>query len=111
MCASICTGLLNGGDSFSITSGLAAVANPPATTDQINAANAAALLSAVGATNVAGNQAICLYDFLQIAGGRETATGLAADRYCGGALNPNPAGGPGGAAGVPASVQVCSKLN
>jgi hypothetical protein len=111
MCASICTGLLNGGDSFSITSGLAAPAATPATAAEITAANAAALLSAVGATNAAGTQAICLYDFLQITGARETATGFAADRYCGGALNPNPAGGPGGAGGVAPSVQVCSKLN
>lgn len=110
MCASICTGLLNGGDSFSITSGLATLAGAP-TAAQITTANTVALNSAVGATNAVGDQAICLYDFLQIAGGRETATGFAADRYCGGALNPNPAGGPGGAGGVAPSVQVCSKLN
>lgn len=110
MCLSVCTGLLNGGDAFSITSGLADIGAGPATGAQITTANTDALNSAVGTTNPAGNLAICLYDFLLIAGGREAATGFAADRYCGGALNPSPVRGPGGAnTPVIASVQVCSK--
>ena len=66
-----------------------------------------------------GTTAVCLYDFLLIAGAYDT-NGVEADRYCGGALNPAALGSAvvpnapltlavlGG--GVPASVQVCSKL-
>jgi hypothetical protein len=68
------------------------------------------------------NKAVCLYDFLLIAGGRDT-NGIVADRYCGNALNPVPLAVPVGAAvgttpvlaaavpgGSATSVQVCSKL-
>ena len=124
MCVTVCTGLTNGGDAFSITTPTSAavttaqtdlataitggVAATIATAQAalVTAQNNAALNSAVGATNAAGNQATCLYDFLLIAGGREAATGFAADRYCGGALNPTPIVPPA----ATASVQVCSKL-
>jgi hypothetical protein len=106
MCLTVCTGLLNSGDAFSITSGLPAA--PPADQAATDAANALTRNSRVGATNNAGNEAVCLYDFLLIAGGREATTGFTADRYCGGALNPSPAGGPN-LAGLTANVEVCSK--
>ena len=113
MCVSICQ-VTNGGDSFFITT----VAPAAADTAAAQAA-AASTYSAVGATNAAGTSAVCLYDFLLIAGARD-ANGIEADRYCGGALNPAALGSAvvpnapltlavlGG--GVPASVQVCSKL-
>jgi hypothetical protein len=72
--------------------------------------------------------AVCLYDFLLIAGGRD-ANNVEADRYCGNALNPVPINTPATAAaaaavvppltppyggpaagGLPNSVQVCSKF-
>jgi hypothetical protein len=97
LCVTVCTGLASG-DAFSITTGVPAVPN-------VGTANLNALRSAVGATDAAGTTAVCLYDFLLIAGGKEAATGLTADRYCGGALNPTPVAG-----GSANSVQVCSKL-
>lgn len=110
MCVSICQ-VTNGGDSFFITT----VAPAAADTTAPQAA-AASTYSAVGATNAAGTSAVCLYDFLLIAGARD-ANGIEADRYCGGALNPAPLGGAAVTpltAAVPAggsstSTQVCSK--
>lgn len=105
MCVSVCTGLVNGGDAFSITTGLAApaAANGIADPNEIGIGNAAALTSASGAIDAAG-VASCLYDFLLIAGGRDATTGFAAERYCGGALNP-------AQNRLPLSVPVCSKLD
>lgn len=67
----------------------------------------AAFTSQVGTgTRAAGT---CYYDFLQIAGGSALVldtgetTLFVADRYCGGRLNPGPAGQTG-------NVQVCSKF-
>jgi hypothetical protein len=122
MCVSVCQ-VISGGDAFLITT----VAAPPAPVPvpappvppQPDAAQvaAAATYSAVGSTNAEGTTAVCLYDFLLIAGARD-ATGVEADRYCGGALNPAPLGGapvnpltrPVPLGGSPTSVQVCSKL-
>ncbi|KAI9559208.1 hypothetical protein GHT06_015997 [Daphnia sinensis] len=104
MCVSVCTGLINGGDAFSITTGLPAPAVPPtADAAEIAAGNLLALNSATGSTNAAGTQAVCLYDFLLIAGGVDATTGLAAERYCGGALNPSPVVGTN-------SVPVCTSI-
>ncbi len=83
MCFSTCA-VTNGGAPFSLTT--AAV---PAN-------------SAVGTID-ANNLAVCLYDFLLIAGGTDPATGLVADRFCGIRFNPIPAG-------AAVSVPVCSKL-
>jgi hypothetical protein len=114
MCVSVCQ-VISGGDAFLITT----VAPPPAPVPvpappvppQPDAAQvaAAATYSAVGSTNAAGTTAVCLYDFLLIAGARD-ATGVEADRYCGGALNPAPLGGAVPLGGSPTSVQVCCKL-
>ena len=112
MCVSICQ-VTNGGDSFFITT----VAPAAADTTAPQAA-AASTYSAVGATNAAGTSAVCLYDFLLIAGARD-ANGVEADRYCGGALNPAPLGAAPIVApltaspangGLPTSIQVGSKL-
>jgi hypothetical protein len=134
MCVSTCQ--VTNGDAFSITTvppgGLDVVL--PTTPASLAAAAFAATLSAVGTlfldtANGAGapavaaqNKAVCLYDFLLIAGGRDT-NGVEADRYCGNALNPAPLAVPAGAAtattpilaaavpgGSATSVQVCSKL-
>jgi hypothetical protein len=48
---------------------------------------------------------VCTYDFLAITGATDPISGIAADRFCGGALNPVAAG-----AAAP-GVQVCSKLD
>jgi hypothetical protein len=116
MCVTVCQ-VTSGGDAFSITTvANAEPADPPLTAEQILLASS---LSAVGTTFLAGAvpTASCQYDFLLIAGGRDT-NGVAADRYCGGSLNPAPLGFPitapltvavpGG--GVATSTQVCSKL-
>jgi hypothetical protein len=126
MCVSVCTGLTVG-DAFSITT-VAASAADAANADTVTFVNS---LSAVGTTftDAAGaTTAVCLYDFLLIAGGRD-ASNFEQDRYCGNALNPvpinTPATGAAAAALVPAlanayngpaagglanSVQVCSKF-
>jgi hypothetical protein len=113
MCVSVCTGLTAGADAFSITTVPAQAGDPAA---------GAGSLSAVGTTFTDANNpnnAVCLYDFLLIAGGRD-ANGVQADRYCGNALNPAPIAAvvppvtvppitvatPGG---LPTSTQVCSK--
>jgi hypothetical protein len=111
MCVSVCQ-VISGGDAFAITT-----VAPAAADNTAAQAATAATYSAVGSTNAAGTVAVCLYDFLLIAGARD-ATGVEADRYCGGALNPAPLGGapvnpltasvPLG--GSPTSVQVCCKL-
>ncbi|XP_046637997.1 uncharacterized protein LOC124316227 [Daphnia pulicaria] len=116
MCLSVCS-VTNGGDAFSITT-----VQPGGTDVAQNSAtliNFAATLSAVGTTyrdTQQGTTAVCLYDFLLIAGGRDS-TNVEADRYCGNALNPAAIGGPkipplndpapGGSA---QSVQVCSAI-
>jgi hypothetical protein len=115
MCVTVCQ-VTSGGDAFSITTVANAEPAGPLTAEQILLASS---LSAVGTTFLAGAvpTASCQYDFLLIAGGRDT-NGVAADRYCGGSLNPAPLGFPttnpltapvpgGGAA---TSTQVCSKL-
>ncbi len=84
MCFSTCA-VTNGGTPFSLTTAVV-----PAN-------------SAVGTIDPATGLAVCLYDFLLIAGGTDPATGLAADRFCGSQFNPDPAG-------AAASVPVCSKL-
>jgi hypothetical protein len=68
------------------------------------AAAIAAVLSSVGTTAVVNevNTATCLYDFLLIAGARDS-TNAVADRFCGNALNP-------ATIPVAASVPVCSKF-
>jgi hypothetical protein len=116
MCISVCS-VKNGGDAFYITT---VPPSPPGNTDP-NAINYAATLSAVGSSihynplpDVVIN-AICLYDYLLISGGRDT-TGIEADRYCGNALNPFPVGNTNYysywsmAGGLATSVSVCSKL-
>jgi hypothetical protein len=115
MCVTVCQ-VTSGGDAFSITTVANAEPAGPLTAEQILLASS---LSAVGTTFLAGAvpTASCQYDFLLIAGGRDT-NGVAADRYCGGSLNPAPLGFPttnpltapvpGG--GVAISTQVCSKL-
>lgn len=119
MCVSVCS-VVNG-DAFSITT------VPIAAVDAaiVGASDFAATLSATGTTT--GGNAVCLYDFLLIIGGRD-ADGREADRYCGNALNPAPVPlafatanalvpGPANdltvdvAGGLPTSVQVCSKSN
>lgn len=113
MCVSVCQ-VANGGDAFFITT------VPPSDAGPTDAQNLlASTFSAVGTTNAAGTTAVCLYDFLLIAGARD-ANGIEADRYCGGALNPAPLGSvlippptlvlPVAAGGSPNSIQVCSKL-
>jgi hypothetical protein len=118
MCVSVCQPT-NGGNPFFITT--VAKGAEPAPGAGITVADQdrfAATYSAVGSTNAAGTTAVCLYDFLLIAGARD-ATGVEADRYCGGALNPAPLGTaavaapltlavPGG--GLRTSTQVCSKF-
>lgn len=135
MCVSLCQ--VTNGDAFSITTvspGPADIIPNPQTAASTAALNFAASLSAVGTTffdatlpPTPPTTAVCLYDFLLIAGGRDT-NGNQADRFCGNALNPAPipvtvaasaalvplpanlalgAPVPGGLA---ASVQVCSKL-
>ncbi len=119
MCVSVCT-VVNG-DAFSITTVLPNPADTAAA-----ALNFAATFSATGTTS--GANAVCLYDFLLIVGGR-SAAGVEADRYCGGALNPAPVTTipfatanalspvqPGPltqdlVGGLPTSIQVCSKFN
>jgi hypothetical protein len=123
MCVSVCQ-VTNRGNPFFITT----VAKDPndAPVDPATVAQQdefAATYSSVGTTFLDVNgvpRASCLYDFLLIAGARDT-NGVEADRYCGGALNPAPLGSAvfpnapltlavlGG--GLPASIQVCSKLN
>ncbi len=111
MCISACQ-VISGGNAFFITTVAADAADNTAAQ-----ATTASTYSAVGATNAAGTTAVCLYDFLLVAGARD-ANGVEADRYCGGALNPAPLGGapvaPLTAAvplgGSPTSVQVCSKF-
>jgi hypothetical protein len=132
MCVSVCQ-VTNGGNSFFITT-VAKDPNepvPPADPAVTVAAQDqfAATYSSVGTTFVAPivapalvgvPTASCLYDFLLIAGARDT-NGVEADRFCGGALNPAPLGSAvvpnapltlavaGG--GLASSIQVCSKLN
>jgi hypothetical protein len=126
MCVTTCQ--VTNGDAFFITT------VPPGVADValVGAAQFASTFSAVGTTFLDASGAnpvtgaVCLYDFLLIAGGRD-ANGVEADRYCGNALNPAPiptafavanalvpapanpltANVPGGST---ASVQVCSKL-
>ncbi|XP_046637988.1 uncharacterized protein LOC124316223 isoform X1 [Daphnia pulicaria] len=135
MCVSTCQ--VTNGDAFSITTvppGGADVVAPPGTADSIAAAAFAATLSAVGTLFAdvatvgppvvpAQRKAVCLYDFLLIAGGRDV-NGIEADRYCGNALNPAPLAVPAGAAvpnispllaaavpgGLATSVQVCTPI-
>jgi hypothetical protein len=107
MCVSVCTGLVNNGDAFSITT--------PSNVDITGVGNAAiagtvAPNSNVGttvSTNANALVATCLYDFLAITGARD-ANGVEADRYCGNALNP--AVGTVTAPGSANSIQVCSKF-
>ncbi|XP_032783152.2 uncharacterized protein LOC116921066 [Daphnia magna] len=112
MCLSVCS-VTNGGDAFSITTVPPSGANSTA-----SATSSAATLSAVGTTfkdSVKGTRAVCLYDFLLIAGGRDS-NNVEADRYCGNALNPAVIGQGGllmtepPPGGLPSSVQVCSSL-
>ena len=123
MCVSTCQ-VSNGGNSFFITTVAKDPTEPPPV-DPVTVATQdafAATYSSVGTTFLDPNgvpTTSCLYDFLLIAGARD-ANGVEADRYCGGALNPAALGSAvvpnapltlavlGG--GVPASVQVCSKL-
>jgi hypothetical protein len=139
MCVSTCQ--VTSGDAFSITTvppGPADIAVPGAAA--LAAVTFAASLSAVGTTFFDPTlplvptppiTAVCLYDFLLIAGGRDR-NGNQADRYCGNALNPAPipvtadAGNALNAAlpvpdpdldltapvpgGLAASAQVCSKF-
>lgn len=139
MCVSTCQ--VTNGDAFSITTvspGPADIIIDPQTAVSLAALNFAASLSAVGTTffdatlpPTPPTTAVCLYDFLLIAGGRDR-NGNQADRYCGNALNPAPipvtadAGNALNAAlpvpdpdleltapvpgGLAASVQVCSKF-
>ncbi|EFX72899.1 hypothetical protein DAPPUDRAFT_110154 [Daphnia pulex] len=77
------------------------------TAAQIAAANAvasAAALSGVGTSAIVNgvNTATCLYDFLLIAGARDS-TNVKADRYCGNALNP-------ATTPVATSVPVCTPI-
>lgn len=113
MCLSVCS-VIHGGDAFSITT-----VPPSGTSSSPSAISYAATLSAVGTTyqdSVKGKRAVCLYDFLLIAGGRDL-NNVEADRYCGNALNPAVIGqgGPRIAVtepppgGLPTSVQVCCK--
>jgi hypothetical protein len=69
-----------------------------------NALANSATLSGVGTSAIFNgvNTATCLYDFLLIAGARDS-TNVEADRFCGNALNP-------AIIPVATSVQVCSKL-
>lgn len=119
MCVSTCQ-VSNGGNSFFITTVAKDPTEPPPVAPVTVAIQDAfaATYSAVGATNAAGTSAVCLYDFLLIAGARD-ANGVEADRYCGGALNPAPLGAAPIVApltasptngGLPTSIQVCSKL-
>ena len=75
-----------------------------AQTAAANAVASAAALSGVGTSAIVNgvNTATCLYDFLLIAGARDS-TNVEADRYCGNALNP-------AITPVATSVPVCSKL-
>ncbi|KZS14673.1 Uncharacterized protein APZ42_020024 [Daphnia magna] len=98
-----------GGVAATITAANAALATAQANlaTAQTNAATAAAaagVLSGVGTSAVVNGvtTATCMYDFLLIGGGRDAA-GIAADRYCGNALNP-------AAAGSATNVQVCTPI-
>ncbi|EFX72897.1 hypothetical protein DAPPUDRAFT_325653 [Daphnia pulex] len=91
-CLTVCTPT-SGGDPFSLTR-----------TEAL-----AAQVSAVSATDNAG-VAICLYDFLLIAGGTDPATGSAAERYCGGRLNPAPAGAVAATGGPTTDVTVCTAI-
>ncbi|KAK4010419.1 hypothetical protein OUZ56_019561 [Daphnia magna] len=75
MCLTTCTGLTPTADAFLLTGA--------------NGGNAFA-----DATN-------CIYDFLAIVGGTDLVTGVVADRFCGGALDP-------GAGAV--SLQVCTRV-
>jgi hypothetical protein len=106
LCVSVCTGLVNNGDAFSITTPSNVVV---ANTGDAAIAGTVAANSNVGTTVAATNTlvATCLYDFLAITGARD-ANGVEADRYCGNALNP--AVGTAVAPGSANSIQVCSKL-
>ena len=108
--------MTNGGDAFSITTvqpgGADVALNSP------TLKNFAATLSAVGTTyrdTQQGTTAVCLYDFLLIASGRDS-TNVEANCYCGNELNPAAMGGPAIAplnapapVGSTKSVQVCCK--
>jgi hypothetical protein len=118
MCLTVCP-VTNGGDAFSITTPAAVVADGADFAAAITAAttsqkDAAALLSNVGtifkttATSPA-LVATCLYDFLQIAGGKDATTGVEADRFCGNLLNPA-TGASSLLPGADISTPVCSKL-
>ncbi len=77
------------------------------TAAQITASDAAATagaLSGLGSSAIVNgvNTATCLYDYLLIAGARDS-TNVVADRFCGNALNP-------AVTPVAASVPVCSKF-
>ncbi|XP_046637995.1 uncharacterized protein LOC124316225 isoform X2 [Daphnia pulicaria] len=89
MCVTTCQ--VTNGDAFFITTvppGVAdvALAGAPQFASTFSAVGTT-FLDASGANPVTG--AVCLYDFLLIAGGRD-ANGVEADRYCGNALNPAP---------------------
>lgn len=117
--------MANGGDAFYITTPAPDVADRRPAVGQAAANRAAAFAATLSAVETsfldsAGTRtAVCLYDFLFIAGGRD-ANGIEADRYCGNALNPAPlpfaAAGSAGALTGPAlggsatSIQVCSKF-
>ncbi|EFX72898.1 hypothetical protein DAPPUDRAFT_325654 [Daphnia pulex] len=107
MCVSVCTGLTVG-DAFSITT-VAASAADAGNADTVTFVNS---LSAVGTTftDAAGaTTAVCLYDFLLIAGGRD-ANNVEQDRYCGNALNPVPINTPATAAAAAALVPALANL-
>ena len=118
MCLTVCP-VTNGGDAFSITTPAAVVADGANTfADSISAVpaeiTAAAALSNVGTifktTAVPpALVATCLYDFLQIAGGKDATTGVEADRFCGNLLNPA-TGASSLLPGADISTPVCSKL-
>ena len=108
--------MTNGGDAFSITTVLPVGADVALNSPTLK--KFAATLFAVGTTyrdTQQGTTAVCLYDFLLIAGGRDS-TNVEADRYCGNELNPAAIGGPAIAplnapapGGSTKSVQVCCK--
>jgi hypothetical protein len=106
----------NGGDAFSITTVLPVGADVALNSPTLK--KFAATLFAVGTTyrdTQQGTTAVCLYDFLLIASGRDS-TNVEANCYCGNELNPAAMGGPAIAplnapapVGSTKSVQVCCK--
>ncbi len=103
MCVSVCT-VTNGGDAFSVTTASGPTpANPAApTAAELAAIAAVAPNSVIGTAAGAPAVATCQYDFLLIAGAADL-NNIAAERYCGNALNPAPVG-------VATSIQICSKI-